>query len=149
MKYFLILVCSCLLLSCGGRKVPKGIIPPGQMQTILWQLMQTDEFTATAFTSDTTKNLNTERIRRYRQVFQLNQTTKEAFTKSYDYYMVHPDVAKELFDTLNARAIRLRDTAAAPPHTSPPGQGAKPIVPGASPFPGVNKLNLKVKPLPK
>ena len=124
--------------------MPKGIIPPQQMQTIVWQLMQTDEFTATAFTSDTTKNLNTERIRRYRQVFQLNQTSKEAFAKSYDYYMAHPAIAKELFDSLNARAVRLRDTVpAAGPHALPPGQGPKPVIPV------INKLNLKTKPLPK
>src|SRR6266566_4629627 len=58
MKYFLFLVCACLLLSCGGGKVPKGILPPQQMQTIVWQLMQTDEFTANAFTRDSTKNLH-------------------------------------------------------------------------------------------
>jgi hypothetical protein len=143
MKYILVLVCSCLLLSCGRDKVPKGIIPPQQMQTILWQLMQTDEFTANAFTRDSTKNLNTERIRRYRQVFQLNQTSKEAFAKSYEYYMAHPAITKELFDSLNARAIRLRDTAVAAPHVLPPGQGIQPVIPG------INKLNLKVKPLNK
>jgi hypothetical protein len=108
MKYFLVLLGICGLLSCGS-KTPPGIIPPPQMETILWQLMQTDEFTSDAFTRDSTKNLTTERIKRYRQVFELNQTNKEAFGKSYDYYMAHPDIAKQMFDSISARSTRLRE----------------------------------------
>ena len=108
MKYFLVVAGICLFLSCGS-KTPAGIIPPPQMETILWQLMQTDEFTSDAFARDSTKNLTTERIKRYRQVFELNQTNKETFQKSYDYYMAHPDVAKEMFDSIGARSTRLRE----------------------------------------
>jgi hypothetical protein len=134
MKYFLVLICSCFLFSCGS-KTPSGIIPPPQMETILWQLMQTDEFTSDAFSRDSTKNLTTERIRRYRQVFELNQTNKETFQKSYDYYMAHPDIAKEMFDSIGARSTRQRealDSAAA--HAAPP----KPVS-----LDKVNKLILK------
>jgi len=149
MKYFLLIVCACLLLSCSGDKVPKGIIPPPQMETILWQLMQTDEFTADAFTRDSIKNLHTERIRRYRQVFQLNQTSKEAFAKSYEYYMAHPEITKPMFDSINAKAIRLREAAV----VKPPGQAAvpAPVVPVPIPvhplpvkgYHGINTLKLK------
>ena len=130
MKYLLFLLSSCFLLSCGDRKVPSGIIPPEQMQTIVWQLMQTDEFTAATIATDTTKNLDTERIKRYRQVFQLNNTSKEDFEKSYNYYMAHPDISKTMFDSLSARANRRNDTAVVPLR---PGQG-------------LNKLNLKALP---
>ena len=130
MKYLLFLLPSCFLLSCGDRKVPSGIIPPEQMQTIVWQLMQTDEFTAATIATDTSKNIDTERIKRYRQVFQLNNTSKEDFEKSYNYYMAHPDISKTMFDSLSARANRRNDTAVVPLR---PGQG-------------LNKLNLKALP---
>lgn len=110
MKYFLFFLCGFVLLSCSDRKVPKGIIPPEQMETIMWQMMQVDEFSTDVAMRDSTKNLHTERIKRYRQVFQLNGTTKEAFAKSYDYYMGHPDLTKTMFDSLSARAARKVDT---------------------------------------
>lgn len=129
MKYLPVLLCACLFFSCDDKKVPEGIIPPEQMETIMWQMMQTDEFTSDAFARDSTKNLHTERIKRYRQVFQLNGTTKEAFAKSYDYYMAHPDLTKTMFDSLSARAARRTDTAANK---------------AANPLPGnINKLNLR------
>ena len=129
MKYILIIFSSCFLLSCGDSKPPSDIIPLPQMETILWQLIQTDEYTATAFVSDSTKNMNTERIKRYRQVFQLNKTSKEAFEKSYNYYMAHPDMTKTMFDSLSARANRRNDTAQVP-----------------HPAPVLNKLNIKPAP---
>lgn len=130
MKYLLAIIFSCLLISCGDSKPPPDIIPPPQMETILWQLIQTDEYTATAFVSDSTKNINTERIKRYRQVFQLNNTSKEAFEKSYNYYIAHPDMTKTMFDSLSARAARRNDTAQAP-----------------HPNPAINKLNIKPVPV--
>ena len=129
MKYLLFLLCACFFLSCGGDKVPAGILPPQQMETIVWQLMQTDEFVANAFVRDSTKNITTERIRRYRQVFLLNNTSKEAFEKSYDYYMAHPGVTKTMFDSLSARATRRADT-----------------IPKLPVHPGINKLNIKPAP---
>jgi hypothetical protein len=113
MKMMPALLLFCFLLSCGSS-IPKEIIPPEKMETILWQLMQVDEFTANAFTRDSTHNLTTERILRYRQVFRLNQTNKEAFSKSYTWYMAHPDITKTMFDSIGVQALRQRDTANIP-----------------------------------
>ncbi len=143
MKYMLVLVCSFLLFSCsGGSDAPKDIIGRQKMETILWQLMQADEFTASAYPlRDSTHNLTTERIRRYKQVFALNQTSKEEFEKSYQYYMAHPDITKVMFDSISSRANRLRDEASHPqPVTTPPVLKPKPQqslqhikLPGAAP----------------
>ena len=121
MKYLLVLASFSLLLSCNGNKTPAGILPPEQMQTIVWQMMQSDEYVGDVLVRDSSKNINTERIKRYRQVFQLNQTTLEAFEKSYDYYMAHPDMLKPMFDTLSARAARraAADTVVAKPAAAP------------------------------
>ena len=122
MKYILVLVCASLLFSCsGGDHTPSGILGRQKMETILWQLMQTDEFTSAAFPlRDSIHNLTTERIRRYKQVFALNQTSKEEFEKSYRYYMAHPDITKVMFDSISSRANRLRDEASHPQPTATP-----------------------------
>ncbi len=123
MKYIFFLMVPCFLFSCSGSDgVPSGIIAKPKMETILWQLMQVDEFTASTFTPrDSTHNLTTERISRYRQVFRLNQVSKDEFEKSYKFYMGHPDITRVLFDSINAKANRLRDEASHPqPVTTPP-----------------------------
>ncbi|MBS1566717.1 MAG: DUF4296 domain-containing protein [Bacteroidetes bacterium] len=130
MKFLPVLACLLFLLSCGER-VPDGVIPPEQMQTVLLQLMQTDEYVSDLFARDSTyardtsKNINTERIRRYRQVFQLNHTDLETFRKSYDYYMANSPKIKEMFDSLNARVSRRNDTVPKPVH----GQGINRLKP--------------------
>lgn len=132
MKYVLFLIGIGLFLSCGGDRLPADILPQQQMETIIWQLAQVDEFAVTAFMGDSTKNVNTERIRRYRQVFLLNHTSKEVFEKSYTYYMAHPDVTRVMLDSITIRASRRTDTAAVThPH---PG----PVIPS-----GINKLKFK------
>jgi hypothetical protein len=129
MKYLFFLAVSLCLFSCSSNDgAPSGIIGRSRMETILWQLMQVDEFTANAFVRDTVHNLTTERIRRYRRVFELNQTTKDEFEKSYKYYMAHPDISKVMFDSISARANRQRDDSSHPPPVNtPPVTKPKPV----------------------
>lgn len=130
MKYFFFLVISLCLFSCSSNDgAPSGIIGRSKMETILWQLMQVDEFTANAFARDTLHSMTTERIRRYKRVFELNQTNKDQFEKSYNYYMAHPDISKVMFDSISSRANRLRDEANRPaPVNTPAVIKPKPLI---------------------
>lgn len=104
-----LLLAAFLLASCGSRgRVPADIIPTAEMQTIIWQLMQTDEYVNTVLAKDTAKKSSTERMLRYQQVFELNKTTEVEFKKSYQFYMAHPDITKLMFDSLIAKAGRQR-----------------------------------------
>ncbi len=97
------------MASCGSRgRVPADIIPTPAMETIVWQLMQADEYVNTIVAKDTTKKSNTERMMRYQQVFELNRTTEAEFKKSYQFYMAHPDITKVVFDSIIAKAARQR-----------------------------------------
>jgi len=139
MKYVFFLLMLVFFFSCSpGNGVPSGIIARPKMDTILWQLMQTDEYTSDAFSRDTTKNLTTERIKRYRQIFALNQTSKEEFERSYKYYMAHPDITKVMFDSISSRANRLRDEASHPPATPKPAPDSTKV-----------KLKLNASPTPQ
>ena len=105
---FLFLAVS-FMVSCGSRgRIPADIIPSAAMETIIWQLMQADEYVNTIVAKDTTKKSNTERMIRYQQVFELNKTTEAEFKKSYQFYMAHPDITKLMFDSLIAKAGRQR-----------------------------------------
>ena len=109
-----------LLTRCSqANSIPGDIIPLDKMETILWQLMQTDEFTTYVIVKDSIKNLDKERIKLYNQVFELNKTNKDAFKKSYQYYMNHPEMGKVMFDSIAVRANRLREEAYKPKEETP------------------------------
>jgi uncharacterized protein YcfL len=104
-----LLLAAFLVVSCGSRgRVPADIIPSAAMETIIWQLMQADEYVNTVVAKDTTKKSSTERMIRYQQVFELNKTSEAEFKKSYRFYMAHPDITKVVFDSIIAKAGRQR-----------------------------------------
>ena len=104
-----LLLAVLLFAACGSRdKVPAGIIPTRTMETIVWQLMQSDEYVNTLLAKDSTKKSSTERILRYQAIFELNKTSMAEFKKSYQFYMAHPDITKLMFDSILARAGRQR-----------------------------------------
>lgn len=103
-----LLLITGLFISCQSNKVPSDIIPAEKMQTVMWQLMQSDEYVNTLVARDTTKKSSTERMRRYQQVFDLNKTSLAEFKKSYRFYMEHPDVTKVMFDSISTKATRER-----------------------------------------
>ena len=74
----------------------------------MWQLMQSDEYVNNIMAKDSTRKNNNERMKIYRQVFDLNKTSMEEFKKSYGFYMAHPDITKTMFDSITAKATRQR-----------------------------------------
>jgi hypothetical protein len=97
------------------NEIPDDVIPKSKMKTVLWQLMQSDEFVTYVILKDTGKNIEKERIKLYHQVLELNKVSKDEFKKSYQYYLSHPEISKVMFDSLSARASRERDAASKPP----------------------------------
>ena len=103
-----LLLLTVLFASCGSSAVPSGIISSDRMETILWQLMQSDEYVNTVVAKDPSKKSSTERMKIYQQVFDLNKTSMREFKKSYQFYMEHPDITKIMFDSIIAKAGRQR-----------------------------------------
>lgn len=109
MKWVPALVFFCAFIACNSDdQVPADVIPTQKMQTIVWQLMQADEYVNMLLTKDTLKKSNVERIKRYQQIFSLNKVSEAAFRNSYRYYLDHPDIAKVMFDSIVAVAQRQR-----------------------------------------
>lgn len=97
-----------LLAACSNKnKLPNGILPQPKMQAIMWELLSTGEFlNAFVFPKDTAINQVTESQPWYNKIFELHQTTKAQFEKSYAYYREHPAVMKVLLDSLSNRTYK-------------------------------------------
>ena len=109
MKTVILLMLVFTLGSCSrSGKIPPEILSKEKMQTVLWQLMQADEYVNQQVARDSTQKKRLDKIKIYQQVFALNQTSEEEFRKSYRFYMGHPDISKVLFDSISERAARER-----------------------------------------
>ena len=106
----LIFLClaSLLFAACSSGGTPGDIIPGERMGTIMWQLMEADEYINMVLAKDSTKKSSTERMKMYQQVFDLNNTSLPEFKKSYQFYMSHPDITKIIFDSIAAKTTRER-----------------------------------------
>ena len=103
---FFVLVVSVMLACANRDAVPGGIISKQKMETIIWQLIQSDEYVNIRSAKDTTKKISAEKMKIYQQVFDLNKVSLAEFKKSYLFYMEHPNISKEMFDSISVRASR-------------------------------------------
>lgn len=94
------------LISCSSSPVPEGIIPPNQMQPIVADMIQVDEFINNFLVKDTALDIKKKRSILYEQVFKMHNTTRTAFYSSFKYYGQHPNIQKALFDSLSQEFTR-------------------------------------------
>jgi hypothetical protein len=105
MRYlFLVMVVFTLLFSCSKRDKNKPVIlTQPKMESIIWDIMQVDEYANTYISRDSLKDLNKERLQLYLKVFQLHKVSREDFNASIKYYSSKPDVMKVIFDSLSSK----------------------------------------------
>ena len=109
-KFLLIgLICSSLFNCSDKNKIPAGILPRQKMQEVVWDMTRTAEFlNVFVFNKDSSIDKIAESEKWYNKVYQLHKTTKKEFEKSYSYYQAHPDLMRELLDSLSKRTIAPR-----------------------------------------
>jgi len=100
---------TLVFVACASSPVPKGVLPPDQMQKIVYDLIRTDEFINNFVIKDTAVDIKKKRSTLYAQVFKVNNTNRKEFYSSYKYYQQHPDIQKGLFDSLYNRLSRQKD----------------------------------------
>ena len=110
MKLFVLVLTTIFFSGCTNTtKVPKDILPKKKMEVILWDMIQADRFNALFQVKDSaSKNVQLEKFKLYEQVFAIHKTSKEDFIKSYKYYLSRPDMAKVMFDSMTAKAERMK-----------------------------------------
>jgi hypothetical protein len=122
MKYpFLILSIVLLFISCSGKnKVPAEYIQPKLMQQILMDLLVTDAINTQKSTTDTSFKLSENNVASFLRVLQIHKTTREQFSKSYEFYFSNPALLKPIADSLVAVANRRSiETQTIPQQASP------------------------------
>lgn len=101
------------------KRAGTAIIPEQKMTRVLWDMIQVDEFSNIYLVNDSLRDTKKERMRLYKQVFRLHQVSEKDFFSSYKYYAEHPDIMKELFDTLSNRAEREKKAIYIPRDSQP------------------------------
>src|SRR5882757_9981071 len=130
-----------LAVGCSDKdRVPSGIIPREKMEKILWDMVQADQYISIYLLKDSTRiNVKMETLKLYQEVFRLHQVSREDFRKSFKYYQDHPELTRNVFDSLLSRGNRLRtETYSKPSITTPKPAVTTPAVP-LTPAPGTIK----------
>ncbi|MFC0771865.1 DUF4296 domain-containing protein [Terrimonas alba] len=106
-KFLLFGLIFSILFGCSNKdKLPAGILPRQKMQEIVWDMTRTAEFlNGFVFNKDSSIDKIAESEKWYNKVYQLHKTTKEKFEKSYSYYQAHPDLMRELLDSLSKKTV--------------------------------------------
>ncbi len=105
-----------MVLACTDKtSVPSGIIGKEKMTGLMLDMIVADRFAAQFLVKDSAKtNVETETFRLYSQVFSIHNVSREEFVKSYKFYLSRPDLSKVLFDSVSARANRVKDESYRP-----------------------------------
>lgn len=112
------------------NSVPSGILPRAKMESVMWDVIQAEQYSGTYLAKDSARiDLKLENLRLYDQVFRLHQTSREEFRKSYQYYMGQADLAQALFDSLLSKGNRLRTESYNRPASRPVVTTPTPSVP--------------------
>ncbi|HLK29163.1 MAG TPA: DUF4296 domain-containing protein [Puia sp.] len=123
MTRFRCLLFLFLIIGCSNREsIPSGVIEKKEMEKILWDMIQADQFSKQFLLKDSAKkNVTLETLKLYDQIFQLHHITKEEFQKSYQFYISRPDIFKIVIDSISAQGNRrMRDVYQAPGQVAPP-----------------------------
>src|SRR5690348_13403543 len=102
MKLLCVVIVSSLLVvtSCRHEKNKPTILPKEQMESVIWDIMQVDEYANNYLSRDSLRNLDKQRLVLYLKVFQLHHITKDDFNASLKFYSAKPDLMKVIFDSL-------------------------------------------------
>jgi len=133
---WMIIVLMATGIGCSDKNsVPSGILAREDMQNVLWDMIQADQYSAYLAKDSARVDLKLENMRLYDQVFQLHHISREKFTESYKYYMAHPELTQTLMDSLLAMGNRIRTENYNRPITRPVSTPPLTTVP-AQPAPG-------------
>ena len=100
MKCIIALLFAVIICSCNSNKTPKNIIPPDQMQLVLWDYMQADVYAADIIKLDSSKRDTVENILLQKAVFNKYGINRKRFYESYAYYQKHPEQMKTMIDSM-------------------------------------------------
>lgn len=119
---------AAVFSACSDKsRVPSDVLDREEMETVMWDMILADRYAITYLPMDSVKrkDIKTETLKLYDQVFQVHKITREEFIKSYKFYLSRPDISKVMFDSIASRANRKREEQYnKPPETPVPSDSA-------------------------
>lgn len=105
--YFFIPV---FLFSCyNADKIPKNIIKPKEMKSLLWDVLRAQTLAQKTAFKDSTLDIASETKVLSQKVFEIHKTDSAQFVQSYNWYVKHPVSLKLIFDSLYAQKRRINE----------------------------------------
>lgn len=99
MKKLIISSLVFIIISCQSS-VPKNVLPPAKMQSVMWDMMQADAMAEYYASKDSALSELAKHVNYYQDVLTLHKISKEDFKRSLSYYQSHPSKLKTIFDSL-------------------------------------------------
>jgi len=108
-KIIIVLVVAGIIFTgCKGKvRPPKGVLSKEKMSSVLWDMFQAQGWAQQASLKDSSLNLPAETKILSDKVLQIHNLSPQDFSKSYNWYLKHPDIFDELLDTLYMRKSRI------------------------------------------
>ena len=101
-----LIILSIILFGCQTKAAKDKRIDMKTMQTVVWQLMQADEYYTRVSLVDSTWKADKKNVEFYQQIFDLNKVDRVEFYNTIDYLQRHPIEFKELIDSVNELSKR-------------------------------------------
>jgi len=95
-----LILLSCILWGCSAPSTKDKRVDMKTMQTVVWQLMQADEYYTRVSIIDSSWMADKKNIEFYQQIFDLNKVDRVEFYNTIDYLQRHPLEFKELMDSV-------------------------------------------------
>ncbi len=96
-----------LLFSCTEVKLADNILSQQEMEIILWEQMRADAFTKEFISKDNLKDLSLENDKLQQKIFAKYKVDKNDFYKTYQYYLKHEDLMKNVLDSIILKQTNL------------------------------------------
>jgi len=101
-----LIILSFILIGCQTKVAKDKRVDMKTMQTVVWQLMQADEYYTRVSVIDSTWKADKKNVEFYQQIFDLNKVDRVEFYNTIDYLQRHPIEFKELIDSVNELSKR-------------------------------------------
>ena len=107
MRIAIAIAATFFFFSCGSKnELPKGIIEPKKMERVLWDYLRADVYATDYLRRDSILNDTIENAKLQQRVFDFYNVSKESFYKSYEYYLRHSDIMKDMLDSMTMKQNR-------------------------------------------
>ncbi len=96
-KFLSLIFISFSLICCKSKEIPEQIIPPKQMEKILYDIHIADAYITTIGDADSAKKISSAF---YKGIYKKFKTDSVQYNKSMDYYYNHPALLTDMYEKI-------------------------------------------------